>query len=203
MYLRRLLLPSSRSSRVFWANPCSCPLRGGSRIRSPLRLSRLPGTMMGVQRNTRCYLLCLLDLNSMAVVRENLCDEFGREALTVVAKSPQTVPNVGIQRIGLDVGMFLDASLSSRSKADRSALASLRLCLNIWSVASSMAHECAGGKNSEVHSCLHGCYTYDKPLTKRPPAMKSAAHQLSLADVLGISPFYSVNGWVEAAMVRP
>jgi len=49
-------------------------------------------------------------------VRENCFHEFGRH--TVVAKSPQTVPNVGIQRIGLDVGMFLDASLSSRSKAD-------------------------------------------------------------------------------------
>jgi len=80
--------------------------------------------MIGGWRNMRCYLLCLLDLNSMAVVRENLCYEFW-EAHTVVAKSPQTVPNVGIQRIGLDLGMFLDASLSSRSKADTSALASL------------------------------------------------------------------------------
>jgi len=61
----------------------------------------------------------------MAVVRENLCYELGREAHTVVAKSPQTVPNVGIQRIGFDVGMFLDASLSSGSKADTSHGASI------------------------------------------------------------------------------
>jgi len=51
-------------------------------------------------------------------------------AHTVVAKSPQTVPNVGIQQVGLDLGVFLDASLSSRSKADTSALASLRLHLH-------------------------------------------------------------------------
>ena len=77
---------------------------------------------MGAQRKMRCYLLCLLDLNSMLVVRENCFHEFGRRAHTVVAKSPQTVPNVGIQRIGFDVGMFLDASLSFRSKADDTCL---------------------------------------------------------------------------------
>jgi len=39
-------------------------------------------------------------------------------AHTVVAKSPQTLPDVGIQRIGSQPGLFLDASSSSRSKAD-------------------------------------------------------------------------------------
>jgi len=46
------------------------------------------------------------------------------ETHTVVAKSAQTLPNLGIQRIGFYPGMFLDASLSSRSKADVWALAS-------------------------------------------------------------------------------
>jgi len=41
------------------------------------------------------------------------------EAHTVAAKSPQTLPNVGIQRIELDADTFLDASLSSRSSLTR------------------------------------------------------------------------------------
>jgi len=58
---------------------------------------------------------------------------------TVVAKSPQTLPNVGIQRIEFYPGMFLDASLSSRSSLTR-ALASLPL------------HD-APHRQCEVHIC--------------------------------------------------
>ena len=56
------------------------------------------------------------------------------EAHTVVAKSPQTLPNVGIQRTGLDADMFLDASLSSRSSLTR-----VWQPATSWCVASSMS----------------------------------------------------------------
>ena len=87
MYFNELQLPSIRSSRVLVANSCSWPLPGGSGIHSALRLSRLPGRIIGAQRALRCYLLYLLHLNSMPVVREDLWDELIWEVHTVVAKS--------------------------------------------------------------------------------------------------------------------
>jgi hypothetical protein len=86
--------------------------------------------------------------------------------------------------------MFLDASSSSRYKAGTY----VRTCQPPPHGASrrqfqSLAHECAGGKNYEVHPCSHAYYAYDNSLTKGP---KSAARRLPL-DVLGILSFYSVR----------
>src|SRR5258706_1012403 len=78
MHLKEMLLPSIRSSRVLVANSCSWPLPNWSGIRRPLRLSRLPGTIIGAPKALKCYLLYFLDINSIPVVRENLCDDFGR-----------------------------------------------------------------------------------------------------------------------------
>ena len=56
------------------------------------------------------------------------------ETHTVVAKSSQTLPNVGIQRIEFYLGMFLDALLSSRSSLTRACQPA-----SAWCVVSSMS----------------------------------------------------------------
>jgi len=83
------------------------------------------------------------------------------EAHTVVAKSPQTVPNVGIQRIGRDVGMWLDPSLSSGSKDDTCLPACLCMVRRVVIVKPGTR-----GENCEVHPCSHVCYTYQTSYQK-------------------------------------
>ena len=93
------------------------------------------------------------------------------EAHTVVAKSPQMLPDAGIQRIGPQQGLFLDALLSSRSKADTCLPACL--CI-IYGWVSTM-------RFTRAHMCaIHGRIHLVLPI-KVPPATKSSVPAMKCA----------------------
>ena len=89
------------------------------------------------------------------------------EAHTVVPKSLRTIPDVGIQRVVSQPGLFLGASLSSRSKLRWQALASLPS-------EESLAHE--QGVRTVRPTRAHICVLYMRmnlvSLIKRTLAMK-------------------------------
>ena len=92
------------------------------------------------------------------------------EARTVVAKSPQTLPDVGIQRMGPQQGLILDASLSRVTRACRAASASLPHSRGVRTMRFTRAHM------YPIHRI-----TYLVHLVKVPPATESSVPAMKCA----------------------